>query len=124
MPPPPPLHRHPRSALEASATIKIISFLDAPFPVSSGGHSEILTVASIGPGNRWSAVCEEQEPHGVGVLGERARDIGVAGLILGGWISYFTNGYGFAYGNVKSVQVVLSTRDIVDTNPDENPDLF
>ncbi|CUS10362.1 unnamed protein product [Tuber aestivum] len=109
----------PRSALEVSAAIKVISFLDIPFSVRSGGHSAnpgrantdtgILislnelsevslsadkTVASIGPGNR-----------------------------LGG-ISYFTNGYGFAYDNVMNFQVVLSTGDIVNANADENPDLF
>ncbi|PWW76871.1 FAD-binding domain-containing protein [Tuber magnatum] len=98
----------PRSALEVPAAIKLISFLDIPFSVRSGGHSANLgwantgtgilislnglteislsadkTVASIGPGNRWDAVYEALARHGVGVLGGRVPDVGVAGLILG-----------------------------------------
>ncbi|CUS11068.1 unnamed protein product, partial [Tuber aestivum] len=142
------------SALEASATIKIISFLGTPFSVRSGGHlanpgwvntgwtntdtgivisvneltqvshSADKTVASIGPGNWWGAVYEELEPYGVGVLGGRVPNVGVAGLALDRGISYFTNHYSFALDNIKNFQVDLSTGDIVDANLDENVDLF
>ncbi|CUS11066.1 unnamed protein product [Tuber aestivum] len=89
-------------------------------------HSAGKTVASIGPGNWWGAVYEELEPYGVGVLGGRVPDVGVAGLpnTKPSGISYFTNGCGFALDNIKNFQVDLSTGDIVDANPDENLDLF
>jgi FAD/FMN-containing dehydrogenase len=90
--------------------MKVISFLQTPFAVRSGGHSPnpdfssigsngVListsnlnaitvspdnSVASIGPGQRWGAVYEALDPYGVSVVGGRIPEVGVAGLILGG----------------------------------------
>ncbi|TGO30672.1 hypothetical protein BPAE_0004g01310 [Botrytis paeoniae] len=87
----------PKSAEEVSLAMKVISFLQVSFAVRSGGHSpnpywsdigfngilisttnlDTLTVssdnsiASIGPGLRWSAVYEALDPYGVSVIGSR-----------------------------------------------------
>ncbi|RPB02957.1 FAD-binding domain-containing protein, partial [Choiromyces venosus 120613-1] len=136
-------------AKEVSTAVKLISSLETPFSVRSGGHSAnhgfantdcgILislneltevslsagkSVASIGPGNWWGTEYEALAPHGAGVVGGRIHTVGVAKLILGGGLFDFTNGLGFACDNVKNIQPVPSTCEIVNANADENRDLF
>jgi hypothetical protein len=40
---------------------------------------------SIGPGARWEDVYKRLDPLEIGVTGGRVGDVGVPGLITGGW---------------------------------------
>lgn len=49
-----------------------------------------------GAGLNWHELYSAIEPRGLIVVGGRLKTIGIAGLTLGGGISYFTSKYGFA----------------------------
>ena len=63
------------------------------------------SIASVGPGRRWSEVYLALAPHGLVVLGGRVGLVGVPGLLLGGGISFYSNQYGFASDNVVAFEV-------------------
>ncbi|CAI4215036.1 unnamed protein product [Parascedosporium putredinis] len=88
--------------------------------VVSGDHETV----SVGPGNRWIEISTVLEPLGLAVVGGRAADVGVSGLILGGGISYFSGRRGWACDNVRAFEVVLASGKIVKASATENKDLF
>ncbi|KAK3359646.1 hypothetical protein B0T25DRAFT_420343, partial [Lasiosphaeria hispida] len=138
----------PKTTAHVSGAIKVLTTLRAPFTVKSGGHTSFagsniqggvtidlrfltsIKVAadrktvSIGPGNRWVNVSEALDPLGLAVVGGRAADAGVSGLILGGGISYLSGIHGWACDNVRNYEVVLSSGHIVDASPIVNKDLY
>lgn len=132
-----------------SAIIKSLTALQAQFSVKAGGHTAFaggsnvdqgvtidllymndITVAndsqtvSVGSGSRWIQVTEVLDQLGLGVVGGRVADVGVAGLLLGGGISYFSGFRGWACDNVQNYEVVLSSGEVVNASPNENKDLF
>ena len=94
--------------------VKVLTALETKFAVRSGGHkptpgfnsigsngvllalqnlntlslSSDLKTVSVGTGNRWSAVYEYIEPHGITVAGGREPMVGVGGFLLGGIVHY------------------------------------
>lgn len=139
----------PRSTANVSAIVKSLTALQAPFTVKAGGHTAFaggsnidqgvtidlvhmtdITVkndsqtVSVGSGSRWIHVTEALDPLGLAVVGGRVADVGVAGLLLGGGISYFSGFRGWACDNVQNYEVVLSSGEVVNASPNENKDLF
>ncbi|KAF9773130.1 hypothetical protein IL306_009104, partial [Fusarium sp. DS 682] len=132
-----------------STVMRMLSSLNVPFVVKSGGHTAFaggsnvadgvtidlryldnITVSadrrtvSIGPGNRWANVSEKLDPLRLAVVGGRTADVGVGGLILGGGISYFSGLEGWACDNVRNFEVVVASGDIVNASPETNADLY
>ncbi|KAG8164730.1 hypothetical protein KVR01_005005 [Diaporthe batatas] len=139
----------PRSTANVSAIIKSLTALQVPFSVKAGGHTAFaggsnvdqgvtidllymndivvasdLQTVSVGSGSRWIQVTEVLDPLGLAVVGGRVADVGVAGLLLGGGISYFSGFRGWACDNVQNYEVVLSSGEVVNASPIENQDLF
>ncbi|PKS07487.1 hypothetical protein jhhlp_006091 [Lomentospora prolificans] len=139
----------PQTTADVSTAVKIITSHNIPFSVKSGGHtafagasnvqggitidlrnlnkitvSEDRETVSVGPGNRWIEISSVLDPLGLAVVGGRAADVGVSGLILGGGISYFSGKRGWACDNVRSFEVVLASGKVVKASPTENNDLF
>ncbi|KAH7128080.1 hypothetical protein B0J13DRAFT_143412 [Dactylonectria estremocensis] len=139
----------PRSTEAVSTVMKMLTWLDAPFTVKSGGHTAFaggsnmadgvtidlvhlraITVSadrrtvSVGPGNRWINVSQTLDPLDLAVVGGRVASVGVGGLILGGGISYFSGLKGWACDNVRSFEVVVASGRIVDASPTVNADLY
>lgn len=139
----------PRSTANVSTIIKSLTELQAPFTVKAGGHTAFtggsnidqgVTIdllhltdisvtndsqtVSVGSGSRWIQVTEALDPLGLAVVGGRVADVGVAGLLLGGGISYFSGFRGWACDNVQNYEVVLSSGEVVNASPNENKDLF
>lgn len=139
----------PRSTANVSTIIKSLNELQAPFTVKAGGHTAFtggsnidqgVTIdllhltdisvtnnsqtVSVGSGSRWIHVTETLDPLGLAVVGGRVADVGVAGLLLGGGISYFSGFRGWACDNVQNYEVVLSSGEVVNASPNENKDLF
>ncbi|CAF3575257.1 unnamed protein product [Fusarium graminearum] len=140
---------NPQTTKDVSKVMKILTYLDAPFSVKSGGHtafangsniangvtidlqylnnitvSEDRKTVSIGPGNRWINVSETLDPFKLAVVGGRVANVGVGGLILGGGISYFSGSKGWACDNVRNYEVVVASGEIVNASPDTNADLY
>lgn len=63
------------------------------------------------------------EKQGVLFTGPRLADIGL-GSILGGGLSYVGGEYGLAVDNIRELEVVLPSGDLVVTSATETPDLF
>ena len=140
----------PADKYEVSKALRIITALNVPFAVRSGGHnpnrgwasagenailidmtrvcdvvlSQDKKTIEIGPGNRWGNVYEMLHGSGVSVIGGRIGDVGIGGLILGGGYPSFSSEYGMVCDNVRSFELVLSDSSIVNANLTENPDLF
>ncbi|KAF3347092.1 Palmitoyltransferase ERF2 [Verticillium dahliae VDG2] len=128
----------PNSTADVSTGLKILTSLRTKFSVKGGGHTPFaggsnmqggvtislealndVTVSasrktvSIGPGNRWIDVTRKLDPLGLAVVGGRVAEVGVAGLLLGGGISFLSEQHGWACDNVQTYEVVLATGEIV-----------
>ncbi|KAJ5689063.1 FAD-binding domain-containing protein [Penicillium macrosclerotiorum] len=111
-------------------------------------HLREVTVAddresvTIGPGARWVEVTQVLDDMGLGIVGGRSCDVGVAGFTLGGkhrqsaiftlapltsklgGISFFTPRYGLACSNTISYEVVLASGEIVTATATSHSDLW
>ncbi|KAL3458762.1 hypothetical protein BJX64DRAFT_301749 [Aspergillus heterothallicus] len=140
----------PRTTDEVATVVTaLVAAKDVEFAVRSGGHmhwsgaasitngitidlglmnattySAETEIASLQPGGYWGASYKELEKHGRMVAGGREGQVGIAGLLIGGGISYYTCRVGFACDQVVNYEVVLADGRIVNANKDENTDLF
>ncbi|KAK5659469.1 hypothetical protein OQA88_670 [Cercophora sp. LCS_1] len=140
----------PRSTSEVSSTIRALAASNTPFAIRSGGHTawpgannisngvtidlslldHVLpsgdkTTVTLGPGNTWGRVYASLAEHGLTVAGGREGNVGVAGLILGGGMAFFTARHGLACDNVVEFEVVLGDGTVVHATRDgEFGDLF
>ena len=92
--------------------------------MSTVSFNDTSQLASLGPGNRWGDVYDQLAPHGVTVAGARGSSVGVAGFLLGGGNSFFSNTHGFGCDSVANFEVVLANGRIVHVKADENADLY
>ncbi|RFU78088.1 6-hydroxy-d-nicotine oxidase [Trichoderma arundinaceum] len=144
----------PRSAQEVAAAVRALVAARIPFAVRSGGHmawagsnnigADGVTIdlehlnwiqpvidekegstVDIGPGNRWGKVYAQLEERQLTVAGGREGNVGVAGLLLGGGMAFFTARHGLACDNVVEYEVVLGDGRIVRVRGDgDHADLF
>ncbi|KAL8664831.1 MAG: hypothetical protein Q9202_002693 [Teloschistes flavicans] len=139
----------PRTTLEVSGIITILSQGECKFAIKGGGHmlpvgsngiidgvtvdlrqmrSTIMSTdnqtAYVQAGAKWGEVYNVLLPLGYAVPGGRAADVGVAGLTLGGGNSFFTGRFGFTCDNVKNFEIVLADGTITNANAEHNPDLY
>jgi FAD binding domain/Berberine and berberine like len=140
----------PTSASDVSKIVKNLRGSECPFTVKGGGHTPFaggsniqsgLTIdfekmssislspdsrtTSLGPGTRWIQAYRYLDPLKLTVIGGRVSDVGVAGLTLGGGISFLSARHGFACDNVHEFEVVLASGDIVIASPSsQHADLF
>ncbi|KAH7305214.1 hypothetical protein B0I35DRAFT_400412 [Stachybotrys elegans] len=138
----------PESADDVSVIIAQLTATNSTFTVKAGGHtafpgsniqdgvtidlglmntislSEDSQSASLGPGARWEDVARFLDPLGLAVVGGRSPTVGVAGLILGGGISFLSGRRGWACDNVLNFEVVLGSGEVVNANPQQNRDLY
>ncbi|KAI1163871.1 hypothetical protein F5B18DRAFT_671695 [Nemania serpens] len=139
----------PKSGQEVSEALKSLNQRGDQFAVRSGGHmpwegsnniaggvtvdlgrmdwtrfDAASETVDIGPGARWLSVYTELHRHGRVVAGGRDGNVGVAGLLLGGGISYFTGRHGFGCDNVIAYEVVLADGRIITADAEKHADLF
>ncbi|MCJ1250543.1 hypothetical protein MMC30_007771 [Trapelia coarctata] len=81
-------------------------------------------VAFVGAGARWLNVYSRLDSLGLSVVGGRDSDVGVAGLTLGGGLSYFSPRFGFVCDNVVNYEIVLASGGTVNANATSHPDLY
>ncbi|OBT96984.1 hypothetical protein VE01_05554 [Pseudogymnoascus verrucosus] len=140
----------PSTASEVSDAISIISTIEScHFAVKGAGHGTVVgaanidggvkfdmsqlneietnsegTVARIGAGSQWGEVYEYLDNRSLSVAGGRNGDVGVAGVLLGGGISFYGPRVGWATDNILNVEVVLASGEIVNANATSNQDLL
>ncbi|KAK7952815.1 FAD binding domain-containing protein [Apiospora aurea] len=144
----------PRTAQHVSRAIKVLSKLPAGnVAMRGGGHSiwpnnnvadgvtidlsllnqaevhlpnrkDTGAIASVGAGSRWTSALLEVEKYGLSVTAGRVGTVGVAGLTLGGGLSFHSGRHGFTCDDVTNYEVVLASGQIVNANSKHNPALF
>jgi hypothetical protein len=132
---------------------KHASRIDGPvepvFAIRGGGHSPVAGASSIkggvlidlslfyevtpaedgqsvaiGAGCKWIDVYRALEKRGIAVAGGRNSAVGVAGLTLGGGLSFFSPRYGFVCNNILEYEIVLADGSIVTVSTTLRPDLW
>lgn len=81
-------------------------------------------IAAIGAGSRWEPALLEVEKYGLSITAGRVSTVGVAGLTLGGGLSFHSGRHGFTCDGVVNYEVVLADGRVVNANAKQNPDLF
>src|SRR3954467_4363834 len=81
-------------------------------------------IARVEPGTLWMDVTYPAGEHGLAPLAGSSPDVGVAGYVLGGGISWLGRKYGLAANNVVAIELINTEGDLVRASADENADLF
>lgn len=77
-----------------------------------------------GSGVVWQPVSDEAGKHGLAVQAGSAPDVGVAGYLLSGGLSWLARLYGLAVNDVIRLEVVLADGTLRRVDDDHEPDLF
>ncbi|WP_040797945.1 FAD-binding oxidoreductase [Nocardia higoensis] len=75
-------------------------------------------------GTLWQDVLAAAAPHGLTALHGSAPDVGVAGYLLSGGLSFYGRTHGLAANSVRAFDVVLHDGTVAHASATENPDLF
>src|SRR3954454_17866573 len=81
-------------------------------------------VARVEPGTLWMDVTHPAGEHGLAPLAGSSPDVGVAGYVLGGGISWLGRKYGLAANSVIAIEMVNADGEVLRTSSVENSDLF
>ena len=75
-------------------------------------------------GATWGDYNRETHLHGLASTGGVVSTTGVGGLTLGGGLGWLMGKHGMAVDNLRAVELVTATGDIVRASAEEHPDLF
>lgn len=129
----------PRTVPEVALALRLVTHFRTTFSVRSNGHiaepgfssvgesgvlldlgrlnqivlSDDKSVVHVGPGATWDGVYEALEKHELTAVGGRIKGVGVAGLILGGGMSHFSNAWGMACDSVRNFEVLPADSSVV-----------
>lgn len=81
-------------------------------------------VARVVGGTLWQDVIAETSRYGLTALHGSAPDVGVAGYVLGGGLSFYGRKHGLAANHVRAVEVVTADGSVVRASAEENAELF
>ncbi|SDR77444.1 FAD-binding oxidoreductase [Microterricola viridarii] len=85
--------------------------------------SDALTVR-VGAGVLWGDVTAALAEHGLMALAGSSPDVGVAGYLLGGGLSWFARSRGLATSHVTAIEVVAGDGRMLRAAADEESELF
>jgi FAD/FMN-containing dehydrogenase len=77
-----------------------------------------------GGGVTWAELNRETQLHGLAVTGGVVSTTGIAGLTLGGGLGWLMSKYGLALDNLRSITLVTTAGEIMQTSREQHPDLF
>jgi FAD/FMN-containing dehydrogenase len=75
-------------------------------------------------GANWGDYNRETQLHGLASTGGVVSSTGVGGLTLGGGLGWLMGKHGMAVDNLRAVELVTATGEIVQASAKEHPDLF
>jgi hypothetical protein len=84
----------------------------------------ITRTAHVEGGAVWADVTAAAAPHGLAALAGSAVDVGVAGYVLGGGVSWLARSHGLAANSVLGLDVVTSDGVLRHVDAQTEPDLF
>ncbi len=80
--------------------------------------------ARVVGGTQWHTVVGAAAPHGLTAMHGSAPDIGVAGYLLSGGLSFYGRTHGLAANSIRAVEVVTADGSLVRADAATEPDLF
>jgi hypothetical protein len=80
--------------------------------------------ARVEAGVVWLDVVHAAARHGLAALAGSSPDVGVAGYILGGGLSFLGRKYGLAASSVQAIEIVTADGSLVRADHEHQPDLF
>lgn len=81
-------------------------------------------VVKVGPGCTLGDVDKVTQEHGLAATFGFVSETGVAGLTLGGGFGYLTRQFGWTVDDLKEVEIVLASGEVVRASRNENQELF
>lgn len=94
---------------------------------SAMGHVEVdaeSECAWVGAGAEWQAVTAAAAEHGLTAQAGSSPDVGVAGYLLSGGISWLGRSHGLAVNDILAVEIVTADGEVRVVDADHDPDLF
>lgn len=136
-----------KTARDVRACVAFARRGNIPIHVRSGGHSYAgwstgpglvidvsamnqvsmnagSTIATIGAGAKLIDIYDGLAAHGRTLPGGSCPTVGIAGFALGGGISMLGRAYGMACDNLRQVEIVTASGDILTCDARRHPDLF
>ena len=137
-----------RSAVDASAAVRLARENGLEISVRGGGHNVAgravadgammvdlaeMKGVSVDPQSRtmraegglsWAELNAAAAEHGLAVTGGAISTTGIAGLTLGGGLGWLMAKYGLAADNLLAVELVTADGEILNVTADSHPDLF
>ena len=80
--------------------------------------------ARVVGGTQWRDVAVAAAEHGLACMHGSAPDIGAAGYLTSGGLSFYGRSHGIAAGSVRAVEVVTADGEVVRADAGTTPDLF
>ncbi|PFH58139.1 hypothetical protein XA68_14101 [Ophiocordyceps unilateralis] len=139
----------PKSSLDVSKALQVLSKHQCKFAVKGGGHNanrgansiddavsidlSFLDTAelapdrshvSLGAGGSWGRAYDKFNSSDIGFLGGLCANVSVGAVALGGGESLFQASMGWAVDHILNYEIVLGTGRIINANRRENGDLF
>ncbi len=93
-------------------------------PMTSITVDPVRRTAVAQPGLLWRDFDRATQEHGLAVPGGEISNTGIAGLTLGGGIGWLGRKHGLTCDNLRAVEVVTATGDVVRASAEENVELF
>ena len=84
----------------------------------------VVRTARVEAGVIWIEVLEAAAPYGLAPLSGSSPNVGVAGYVLGGGISFLGRKYGLSTNHVRSIELVTADGRLVRADREHEPDLF
>ncbi len=81
-------------------------------------------VAHVGGGSLWQAVVEAAAEQGLAAQHGSSPDVGVAGYLLGGGLSWYARSKGLAVNDIVAIELVTADGALVRASAREDPELF
>ena len=81
-------------------------------------------IVRVGAGVLWGEVTDALAPHGLTALAGSARDVGVAGYLLGGGYSWLARRHGLGSSKIVAVELVTGDGELVRADADRHAELF
>ena len=144
----PALIVQPRGAADVSAAVQFARASNLLLAVKCGGHSpsgkstchrgllidlSLLRGVRVDPAQRLARVAggsllgdldREAMAHGLVTTAGTVSHTGVGGLTLGGGFGRVARRFGLSLDNLRSVEIVTASGEILRASPDENAELF